>query len=135
MARFKVTGLEEIIKDMDRLGQQVGPVADEMLQAGAAVVQWEWQKAISNAGLIDTGDMFASVRPTKPKETGGVKSLTVYPQGKDSTGTRNAEKAFIGNYGREQQPATHFADKAEENAEAPAQAAMEAVWDRFITSA
>lgn len=135
MAKFKVTGLDEIIKDMNRLGQQVGPVADEMLQAGAAVVQWEWQKAISNAGLIDTGDMFASVRPTKPKETGGVKSLTVYPQGKDSTGTRNAEKAFIGNYGRENQPATHFADKAEENAEAPAQTAMEAVWDRFITSA
>lgn len=135
MARFKVTGLEEIIKDMNRLGQQVAPVADEMLQAGAAVVQWEWQRAISSAGHIDTGEMFGSVKPTKIKDVGGVKALAVYPQGKDDTGTRNAEKAFIANYGRDDQPASHFADKAEENAEAPAQTAMEAVWDRFIASA
>ena len=135
MARFTVTGLESVIKDMQRMGQQVGPVADKMLEAGAAVVRWEWQRAIASAGHIDTGDMFDSVRPSKPKESGGIKSLTVYPQGKDATGTSNAEKAFIANFGREHQSASHFVDRAEEAAEGPAQTAMEDVWNRFIASA
>ena len=37
MAKFNVTGMEAVIKDMNRLGQQSGSVAREMLEAAADV--------------------------------------------------------------------------------------------------
>lgn len=132
MARFNVTGMEAVIKDMVRMDQQTGRVADEMLLAAAGVMTEAWKTAIQSHGLIDTGDMFRSVGPTRPVTKEGVRSLTVYPKGKDSTGTRNAEKAFVANFGRTRQAATHFADEAEREGEEPAQTAMLAVWDVFI---
>ena len=134
MATFNVTGLEEIIRDLQRMGDESKEVAEKMLLAGADVVRWEWQHAIKEKGHIgETGDMIISVKPDRRiKEYGGVMQITVYPRGKDSTGTRNAEKAFIAHYGRIHQDGTGFVDLANERAQAPAWSAMEAVWDQFI---
>ena len=132
MARFDVTGMEAVIREMTRMDQQTGRVADEMLMAAAGVMTEAWKYAIASHGHVDTGAMFDSVRPTKPVMRGGLKSLTVYPQGRDKNGVRNAEKAFIANFGRIHQAATHFADEAESTGEEPARTAMIAVWDRFI---
>ena len=132
MATFNVTGMEAVLRDMARMDQQTGRVADEMLLAAAGVMTESWRTAIQSHGLIDTGAMYRAVGPTRPVTKGGVRSLTVYPQGKDSTGTRNAEKAFVANFGRMHQDATHFADEAERKGEEPAQSAMLAVWDVFI---
>lgn len=132
MARFNVTGMELVIKDMARMGQNSGETADEMLQAAAGIVTEAWKDAIRAHGHIDTGAMFRAVGPTRPTTKGDARSLTVYPQGKDSTGTRNAEKAFIAHFGRTHQHGTGFVTEAENAAEEPAQTAMLAVWDRFI---
>lgn len=132
MARFDVTGMEAVIRDMARMDQQTGRVADEMLLAAAGVMTEAWKFSIASHGHVDTGAMFDSVRPTKPAMRGGVKSLTVYPQGKDKNGVRNVEKAFIANFGRIHQAATHVVDDAENTGEEPAQEAMLAIWDRFI---
>lgn len=132
MAKFNVTGLELVIKDMHRMGEQSGAVAQEMLQDGASVVVDAWQTAIQSHGHVDTGAMMRAVRPTKIKSAGDMLTITVYPQGKDKRGVRNAEKAFIKNFGRRHEHGSGFVTKAENAAEAPAQAAMEAVWDRFI---
>ena len=132
MARFNVTGLEAVIRDMHRMDQQTGRVADEMLMAAASVVTEARKNAIQSHGHIDTGAMFAAVGPTRPVTKGDVRTLTVYSQGKDSTGTRNAEKEYIANFGREHQKGSGFATEAENAAEAPAQTAMVAVWDAFI---
>lgn len=132
MARFNVTGLEEVIKDMAQMGEQAGRVADDMLMAAAGIVQESWRSSISSHGHIDTGVMFRSVGPTKPKTTGDTRSISVYPLGEDWRGVRNAEKAFIANFGRIHQHGTGFANEAEENAEAPAQEAMINIWDAFI---
>lgn len=133
MARFNVTGMEEVIKDMARMGEHTGKVADDMLNAAASILVDSWKNSIQSHGHIDTGDMFRSVKPTKPVTKDNTRSLTVYPQGKDATGTRNAEKAFIANFGRPgHQRASGFANEAEENAEAPAQEAMLNIWDAFI---
>ncbi len=134
MARFDVTGMEAVIRDMARMDQQTGRVADEMLLAAAGVMTEAWKNAIQAHGHYGkyTGDMFDSVGPSKPVTKGDVRSLTIYPQGRDRTGTRNAEKAFIANFGRTHQDATHFATEAENEGEEPAQTAMLAVWDVFI---
>lgn len=134
MARFNVTGLEEVIKDMAQMGEKAGRVADDMLIAAAEVVKETWKSSIKSHGHYGkyTGDMYESVGPTRPVNRGDTRTLYVYPQGSDRTGTRNVEKAFIANFGREHQDATGFANEAEENAEAPAQEAMINIWDAFI---
>lgn len=132
MARFDVTGMEAVIREMARMDQQTGRVADEMLMAAAGVMTEAWRYAIASHGHVDTGAMFDSVRPSKPTTRGGVKSLTVYPQGRDENGVRNAEKAFIANFGRIHQRGTRFVEEAEDTGEEPALTAMVAVWDQFI---
>lgn len=132
MARFNVTGMEAVIKDMARMDQMTGRVADQMLMAATDIVTESWKTAITSHGHVDTGAMLAAVKPTRPKTSGDVRTVTVYPQGKDGRGVRNAEKAFIANYGRTHQNGTRFVFEAEQNAEEPAISAMIAVWDLFI---
>lgn len=133
MASFNVTGIESIIRDLQRMGDEAQGVAEKMLFAAADVVVWHWQSAIQSAGHIDTGDMLMSVRADKGvKSSGGVMQITVYPRGSDHTGTRNAEKAFIAHYGRTRQRGSAFVDKANEAAQGPAWSAMESIWDQFI---
>lgn len=135
MAQFNVTGIESIIKQLTRMGDDAGEVADKMLRAGAEIVAWEWQKAIKGAGHIDTGAMLLSVKPDNQiKVSGDERSITVSPRGSDAKGTRNAEKAFIANYGRRRQRGSGFVTIAQENAEGPATSAMEAIWNQFIAS-
>lgn len=133
MATFNVTGIESIIKDLNRMRDKAQGVAERMLHAGADVMVWEWQSAIQSAGHIDTGAMLLSVRADNAvKSKGGVMQITVYPRGKDASGTRNAEKGFIANFGRTHQMADHHVDKAVENAQGPVWSAMESIWDQFI---
>ena len=132
MAKFNVTGMEAVIKDMNRLGQQSGSVAREMLEAAADVAVEAWQTAIQSHGHIETGAMYRGVKPSQIKSAGDSLSITVYPQGKDGHGARNEEKAFIKHFGRRHERGSGFVTEAENAAEAPAQAAMVAIWDRFI---
>lgn len=132
MAQFRVEGIETVIKAMHRMGNATGPVADEMLSAAAEIVVGAWQASIQSHGHIDTGAMFRSVKPTPAKTQGDTRVLSVYPQGSDKRGIRNAEKAFIANFGRTHQRGTGFVQEAEKNAEGPAQEAMINIWDAFI---
>jgi HK97 gp10 family phage protein len=134
MATFNVTGIESIIRDLQRMGDEAQNVAEKMLFAGADVMVWHWQNQIQAAGHIgETGDMIRSVKVDKAvKQKGGVMQITVYPRGKDETGTRNAEKAFIANYGRKRQTGSSFVTKAVESGKEQTWSAMESIWDKFI---
>lgn len=133
MARFETSGLDETIKDMQRMRQLTGTAAEAMLISGAAVVREHWQASAKRHGHMDSGDMIASIRAArKVKDIGGMKAIDVYPQGKDYKGTRNAEKAFILNYGTTKIKASRWVKEAEKSAEAPATQAMIRIWDTFI---
>lgn len=133
MARLDMSGMDEVIEQMKNMQMLSSEVADEMLLAGAEVMKKSWQKSISRFGLIDTGDMLKSVGyPRKPKNINDARTIDVYPQGKDRDGVRNAEKAFVLNYGRSNMDPTGFVDFAEEQAEAERDAAMKRIWDNFI---
>lgn len=133
MARFDVTGLEDTIREMRRLGEESGDAARAMLQAGAEKVKGAWRKATEAHGLVDTGDMLESIGFARnPKKIGDMMSVDIYPQGTDRKGVRNAEKAFILHYGTSSRPATRFIDDADAMSEAEAIPAMEEIWDRYI---
>ena len=133
MARFDTSGFDEVIADMIRLREDTGPVADEMLMAGAEEVKQAWKRSAENHGHRDSGDMIESVGyPRKPKTLNDIRMIDIYPQGKDHKGIRNAEKAFIKHYGTKAQPGSHWIDDADAEAEPLVAAVMTEIWDEHL---
>lgn len=133
MASFDFIGLQDIVQQMERMGQLTSPVAEEMVTAAAEEIRDGWKQTAEEYGLVDTGAMVESVSMGPgPLKAGGVFYREVYPQGKDAKGTDNAEKAFILHYGKSGFPATYWADAATEKAADKAYARMEEIWNRFL---
>ena len=106
MARFDTSGLDDLIREMTRMGQDVGPVVDEMLDTAAGIIRDQWKETATAHGYIDTGAMVESVDFTVK---GNARALyrDIYPQGKDAKGVSNAEKAFILHYGKHNMPGSY----------------------------
>ena len=129
MARFETAGLDDLFREMELEGELVGDTADEMLMAAAEVVAEEWRKSAERHKHRDTGDMIKSIGyPRQPKTVRDVRYIDIYPQGRDEKGIRNAEKAFILNYGTSKKPGSHWIDEADANSAEPVQRVMERIW-------
>lgn len=133
MARFRTEGLDDIIDDMAAMGESTGELADEMLFAGAEEVKKAWKAAIRMHKHIDTGAMLDSVDYSrKVKQIGDIKSVDIYPQGKDKKGVKNAEKAFILHYGTSKRPGTHFVDDADDIAAPMVENRLRNIFDNWL---
>ena len=133
MARFDVSGLDETIEEMKRLGQMTGQTADAMLMAGADEVRKAWRQSAEEHRHRDTGDMIASIGfARKPKEIGSIRTIDIYPQGKDKRNIRNAEKAFILHYGTTKIRGSRWVDDADKSSEQTVVPAMIRVWEQFL---
>lgn len=133
MARFDVSGLDETIEEMKRLGQMTGQTADAMLMAGAEEVRKAWRQSAEEHRHRDTGDMIASIGfARKPKEIGSIRTIDIYPQGKDKRNVRNAEKAFILHYGTTKIRGSRWVDDADKISEQTVVPAMIRVWEQFL---
>lgn len=135
MAIFTTKGLEEVIKEMKRMGQLSGDVAKEMLMVGAEEVKTAWTEAANKHGHLDTGEMIRSIDYSREVKTADeVLYVDIYPQGKYKNGQRRAEIAFILNYGTSKIPASRWVDDADRASLVRVSPAMIKVWDRFIES-
>lgn len=136
MAKFAANGVDELAAQLKELGQLGnGELVSDMLEAGAEVVTEEWKKGIRSTVRTkrSTGELEKSVAPAKGiKTVGDVSSKEIYPQGKDSKGVRNAEKAFILHYGKSGQAGTRFVDAVENTADGKAVDAMEEVFNNYL---
>lgn len=132
MAKFEINGVDRIIDELGRMDALTGPMAEEMVDAGARVLVDTWKDVIRSRGHVDTGDMIRSVKAKKPAGSSEVVAREVYPLGKDAKGVRNAEKAFILHYGWKSRQGDHFVDQVEADANEPAVSAMEAVMDKYM---
>lgn len=133
MARFDISGLDETIEEMKRLGQMTGQTADAMLMAGADEVRKAWRQSAEEHRHRDTGDMIASIGfARKPKEIGSIRTIDIYPQGKDKRNIRNAEKAFILHYGTTKIRGSRWIDDADKISEQTVVPAMIRVWEQFL---
>ena len=128
MAQFDGEGFDDLVADLNEKGELLSNVADEILLAGGEVVAEYIKTEAAAAGLRDTGDMIDSTAPDKIKMSKGVKSVKIYPLGKDRKKVLNATKAFIHNFGSKKYKATHFFSIAVDKAEEPAIAAMAEIW-------
>ncbi len=117
MARFRTEGLDDIIEQMTAMGETTGELADEMLYAGAGEVRQAWKESAEKHKHRDTGDMIKSIDYSKkPTKIGDIKSVDIYPMGKDKKGVRNAEKAFLLHYGTSKIEGSHWVDDADDMA-------------------
>ena len=133
MASFDTSGIEDIIHQMERMGQSVGPVAEEMVNAAVEEIQKAWKEAAEEHGHRDTGAMIESIGPGPgPIHAGGILYRDVYPQGKDGKGVRNAAKAFMLHYGTSNMPGSYWIDDADRKSAEPVQKRIEEIWNRFL---
>ena len=129
MASFTVTGFEDIEKMLLGESEKIKKVAPKMLKAGADVLVKAQKRQIENFGVVDTAELKNSIKATKPKSKNGTHTIEVYPQGKDSNGTKNAEKGFIAEYGNSKTPPRPWLSTAHEQSEQDVHNAMLEVWE------
>ena len=133
MARFDTSGLDDMIREMTRMNLQSGELADAMCMAAAEEVRKGWRRSAEEHGHRDTGEMIESIGyARKPKDIGGIKSIDIYPQGKDSKGVRNAEKAFVLHYGTSKIEGSHWVDDADDYPGAEVEAALTQIWNDYV---
>ena len=141
MADFKVDGINASIEEMRRIAKAPDSVKAEMLTTMANIAAAEQKKTAMELGVYDPDSdgkhLADTIKVTKPKLTddGGSVSVTFSGKRKDKshkTPTRNAEIAFINEYGKRGQAARPFVRTANSRAEERIQKAGEAVWDKWI---
>lgn len=133
MARFESQGMDKLIADMRRLGETSGDMAKAMVNAAVIEIRDAWRQSAEQHELRDTGALIESIGfPNPVREINGVLERDVYPQGKDSKGTRNAEKAFVLHYGTSRIRATHWVDDADEMSGPKVDAKLKEMWGEYL---
>ena len=133
MASLTVSGLEDLISDMEAAANIPDSVAKEMLIKEAGIVEKAHKESIQSKGLIDSGQLIGSIEADKAP-TGRI--IEVYPRGIRKNGVRNAEVGFIHEYGAPGRhiPAKNWMKAANEGCADKATDAAFEVYDKFLKS-
>lgn len=105
MARFDVSGLEELMEGLEKLADIPEPVLEKMLKAEAEVVKTHQKRKLAGIRMKEpTGQTVESIGVGEMKrDREGRPCLHLYPQGKRrERDTRNAEVGYIIEYGAPQ---------------------------------
>lgn len=135
MAEFDVSGLDDLMLSLQDVADLPETVQDAMLDAQANVVLQAQQSAAQ--AIADTGQTARSLRKSKPRTRKGVRSISITFAGsrkRGDTTTRNAEIAFVNEYGKKGVPARNFIRKANEQSAAASTQAAASVYDQYLQS-
>ena len=104
MAQFELHGFDDLMMQLDRLGR-TDEVAPKMLEEAVPILQ---EEVVNQAEKHrDTGEMAASIKPTKVTKSADGYRVVVRPTGKASgRNVRNMEKLVYLEYGVRGRPAT-----------------------------
>ena len=139
MGRLTVNGIDALSDDFAALARLPDSVIDGILDAEAEVITAAQREEIEKQwrGPHSLGISAKSVKKGKAKKEKDGRSITVYPQGSRKRGgqtTRNAEIAFINEYGKRGQPARPAISTANMKKEKEATDAGERVYNQFLDS-
>ena len=138
MAGFHYSGVDEVMLSMEEVAQIPPEVVDEMLNAQADVVVEAQRQAGRAMGVQDTGLTLRSIKKGKVKvKKDGTRVLYVTPSGTRKRGkkrVRNAEIAFVNEFGTRDQKARPFVRTGNESSAAQATRAAMEVYDRWLRS-
>lgn len=141
MGRLTVNGLDALSDDFAALARLPDSVIEGILEAEADVIlpaqRAEIEKQWNGPKNFSTGMSAKSIKKGKVKKDRDGRSLSIYPQGTRKRGgrtTRNAEIAFINEYGKRGQPARPAISTANMKKEKEATDAGERVYNQFLDS-
>ena len=149
MAEIDFKGLDEVTLSMKEIAELPGDVIDAMLNAGADVVADAQRSEAQKLGKLggyrndgqtfdwSTGETARSIKKSRVKLKSGQRVIYVSPTGtrrRGKTETRNAEIAFLNEYGTKTIQARGFIRKANEKCAAATTAAQAAVYNKFLES-
>lgn len=137
MAKFSTDGLAEFSLSLQELAETSDETLDEMLSAEAAVFEEAQRQKARAYGVYGTGGLIASITRGNVRRIPDGRALSVYPKGtrrRGNTSTREAEIAFINEFGKRNQPARSFIRDANEGAMDQAVQAAEDVYDNYLKS-
>lgn len=139
MGRLTVSGLDALSDDFAALARLPDSVVEGILEAEADVILPAQRAEIEKqwTGPHSLGISSKSVKKGKVKKDRDGHSLSIYPQGTRKRGkqsTRNAEIAFINEYGKRGQPARPAISTANTKKEKEAIDAGERVYNQFLDS-
>ena len=138
MAKVEFSGIDQLELSFAEVAKLPDEVVDAMLNARAdVVVEAQRQDAKRMLkGPYDTGETARSIKKGKPKLRDGHRVLYVTPTGSRKRGkakaVRNAEIAFINEYGTRKIPARNFIRTANESCADAATAAEFEVYSRYL---
>ena len=136
MAEFRMEGLAEVEKLFGSLENIPEDVQDEMLRQGATVLEAEQRKQARAFRVQDTGLMIRKIKVGRIKRLkDGSKAIYITPTGtrtRGKTKTRNAEIAFIAEYGKTTQTARPSLATARTKAERAIIAAEDKVYGEYL---
>lgn len=141
MGRLTVNGIDALSDDFAALARLPDSVIDGILDAEADVIlpaqRAEIEKQWNGPKNLSTGMSAKSIKKGKVKKDRDGRSLSIYPKGTRKRGgqtTRNAEIAFINEYGKRGQPARPAISTANMKKEKEATDAGERVYNQFLDS-
>ena len=143
MANFSVSGLDEFMLSMQQVAELPDEVIDDMLKAGADVAAEAQRKEAAAVlrGPYATGETALSIEKGKVKlRRDGSRVIYVTPTGTRKRGkqkiskTRNAEIAYVNEYGTDSSQARGFIRKANEKCADETTTAEFMVYNRFLES-
>lgn len=138
MAKVEFSGIDQLELSFAEVAKLPDEVVDAMLDARADVVVAAQRQAAERMlkGPYDTGETVRSIKKGKPKLRDGQRVLYVTPTGSRKRGkakaVRNAEIAFINEYGTRKIPARNFIRTANESCADAAVAAEFEVYSRYL---
>ena len=138
MAHLHVTGIDEFSASISKAEKIPAKTMIEILRAMGSVLVVELRRKAAKLG-IPIGQMVNSASPNAPRITGDGGRVTVTFKGERhrwNTTTREAEIAFLNNYGKKGQAARPFITQACEDNDSADRvvAAGQAVFDQWIGS-
>lgn len=138
MAKLELDGFDDLLDAFARIGDVPGEVLDKTLTAMETVAADKIKASGESMGVrdqdtMDTVHILDKVKMNRPKrtDTGGYADVTFSgSRTRSGISTRNAEIAFVNEYGKRSQQARPFVGQAmEQNADAIANAGAEVLLD------
>lgn len=131
MATIELNGFDELIKKLDKLGNQsyVEEIGKKAVSEAAPIAEAAMRGSISSVeyGPYSTKSISGSIQTTEARINTYGAYAVARPTGRDAKGVRNAEKAAYLQYGTSRMPARPWRERAVASSQGAAVKAMEEV--------
>ncbi|MCM1026523.1 MAG: hypothetical protein NC432_08790 [Roseburia sp.] len=133
--KLEIEGLDELIGGLENIMDLPRTVQRDMLNAEADVVVRAQKKKIDELGLVDSGQLKASIARERDIKTDRIGvCMDIRPQGYRADGISNAEVGFVHEYGAPKRhiKASSWMRKANEECADEAVKAAADVYEKFL---